>query len=267
MPQYSIAQFTALNASPVDYLHAVARAGSDFVSLMVNAPGKGTAIPLVNNDNLAEVAQVLADTGLKVANVECFMLTPNTDVAAFEPALARGAQLSAIGATVLVYDTEEARVQANLAAFCQLAGQHNLRASLEFLAMSPRWNTIIDAAALIADCNLPNLGIGVDILHLIRSGGTAADVARLPAELIHYAQLCDSNDLRSGIDYAEEAAANRLLPGEGVFPTTAFLQALPEGTLVEIEVPQTPPRPAAAHIAACLNAMKAAVARAELTWA
>lgn len=267
MPQYSIAQFTALNASPVDYLRAVAQAGSDFVSLMMNAPGTDNAIPVVSNDNLAEVRQVLSDTGLKVAKVECFMLTPNTDVAAFEPALARGAQLSATGATVLVYDTDEARVKANLAAFYELAGRHNLRVSLEFLAMSPRWNTIVDAAALITGCNLPNLGIGVDILHLIRSGGSVEDIARVPAELIHYAQLCDSNELRSGIDYAEEAAANRLLPGDGVFPITAFLQALPEGTLLEIEVPQTPPKPAVAHIAACLNAMKAAVARAELAWA
>ncbi len=38
------------------------------------------------------------------------------------------------------------------------------------------------------------------------------------------------------------------------------------GTLIEIEVPQTPPKPAEAHIAACLKAMKAAVASAELTW-
>ncbi|MCB1686863.1 MAG: TIM barrel protein [Halioglobus sp.] len=267
MVQYSIAQFTALNASPVDYIHAVAGAGSDRVSLLVNSPGRSASVPIVSDTNLAEVLQALEETGLGTGNVECFMLTPDTDVAAYEPALVRGARLGALGATVLIYDTDEARARKNLTTFFSLATQHGLRVSLEFLAMTPRWNNLIDAAALIRSCDLAGLGLGVDILHLIRSGGAPEDMAHIPAELIHYVQVCDSTDLRSGIDYAEEAAANRLMPGEGLFPITDFLQSLPAETLIEIEVPQTPPKPAAVHIADCLQAMRQAVANAQLFWA
>ena len=50
-------------------------------------------------------------------------------------------------------------------------------------------------AGLVARAAHPNLAIGIDILHLVRSGGSPADVAALDRGLIGYAQLCDGESL------------------------------------------------------------------------
>ena len=60
----------------------------------------------------------------------------------------------------------------------------------------------------------------------------------MPAELFGYAQICDGPDLVARADYWDEVF-ERMVPGEGVFPLAAFLDALPATTPVDVEVPST----------------------------
>ncbi len=69
-------------------------------------------------------------------------------------------------------------------------------------------------------------------------------------------QICDSVDPGASQDYAAEAAANRLAPGEGTFPIRAFLQSLPSTATLEIEVPQPPDRPAMDRVKAIVAASR-----------
>jgi sugar phosphate isomerase/epimerase len=111
------------------------------------------------------------------------------------------------------------------------------------MPLAPRWKTLHEAVALVTAAGQPNLALGVDLLHLLRSGGTPAEVADLDPALVGHAQLCDGASLAVGEDYVQEASASRLAPGRGVFPVRDFVRALPPGTPLELEVPQPPDRP------------------------
>jgi sugar phosphate isomerase/epimerase len=92
------------------------------------------------------------------------------------------------------------------------------------------------AAWFVDQVGRPNVGIGVDALHLIRSGGTPADVARLDGRYLSNAQICDGHGLHRASDYMTEAR-NRELPGAGDFPLRTLLSALPATIPLELEVP------------------------------
>jgi sugar phosphate isomerase/epimerase len=86
-------------------------------------------------------------------------------------------------------------------------------------------------------------GVLVDALHLVRSGGTAAQVGVYAAEfpeMFPYVQICDAPLLspRGGVaQVRDEAVHRRLLPGEGELPLLPLLAALPAGIPLCIETP------------------------------
>lgn len=240
MSSLGIGQLTAIELDPTDYVAVAAEAGLEAVSLFINPMGSIEGSCLTGSDNCAAVKQQLRATGLRVANVECFPIVPGLDVESYSATLDIGAELGASSATMLLYDPDETRVIDSLSRMCELCDQRGMNVGIEFMPLAAGWTTIGQTAELIASVGQSNLGMGIDLLHLIRSGGTPADVAATPPGLIHYAQLCDSNSLAVTNDYVEEASAVRLAPGEGKFPTLEFLQALPAGTPLELEVPQPP---------------------------
>jgi sugar phosphate isomerase/epimerase len=264
MVDLSLGQFTAIEVDPVRYIAIAASAGCQKVSLLTCSPSPQMPLPLVTRENFATVRKALDTTGLTVSNVECFMITPDTNVEVFRQALAMGKDLGAVGATTLLFDADERRVKAKLSQLCAMAGEYGLRTSIEFMPMTPGWHTIAETAALIKEIGHPNLGICVDLLHLIRSGGTPEDVTAIPKELIHCAQLCDSADIGAHRDYAMEASSSRLAPGEGRLPLLAFLRSLPATAALEIEVPQSQEHPAEERVKDIIDATRRQIALAGL---
>ena len=228
----------AIETDPVSFVAIAAETGCQEVSLFARQPSSSSSFPLLNHENNTTIGAALRDNGIRLANIESFLMTPVTDVQAFEADLALGAELGARGVGVQLFDDDESRVVANLAALCEQASRLGLRVSVEFMPFTPAWKTLPEMAGLIARLAQPNLTIGIDALHLVRSGGDPAEIAQLPPGLVGYAQLCDGADLTVTADYAEEAVGNRLAPGTGVFPLISFLQSLSAGTPLELEVPQ-----------------------------
>jgi sugar phosphate isomerase/epimerase len=140
--------------------------------------------------------------------------------------------------TVSGDDPDAARLAANLAALCELAGQYGLRVDLEFM----RWRhvgTLQQARSMVERAGSPNLAILVDALHLARSGGSPDDIRALPESMLRSVQLCDaSQDEPVGDDATIlEARTGRLPPGAGVLPLGDLLAALPAGTTLGVEMP------------------------------
>lgn len=112
----------------------------------------------------------------------------------------------------------------------------------------------------------PDFGIGVDCLHLVRSGATAEDVSRLDGRYFNNAQLCDGHGLHRSESYMDEAH-NREVPGKGDFPLTAILNALPASIPIEIEVPSSKYRNAGVsaidHIRGAVSCAQAVLAGLE----
>jgi sugar phosphate isomerase/epimerase len=248
MTNLGLGQLTAVEVGPLEYVDIAAASGCQFVSLFVRQPGPQAKFPLTTRDNCTAVSAKLRKSGVQVGSVECFMLVPNVDVEQYRPELQLGAELGAKGATALLYDNDEARTLRNLTRLCQIAAEVGLRINVEFMPLAPLGRNICDAAALVDKVGAPNLGLCVDLLHLIRSGGTPADVAAVDPQRIFCAQLCDSMDLSVTNDYVREAGVERLAPGDGKFPVQDFLRALPAQTLIELEVPQSPELPAAERV-------------------
>ena len=75
-------------------------------------------------------------------------------------------------------------------AFCEAAAPYGLTADLEFMP----WTYVPDLATAQQHRRArwqANAGILVDALHFDRSGSSIAELARVPADRLHYWQLCD----------------------------------------------------------------------------
>jgi sugar phosphate isomerase/epimerase len=80
----------------------------------------------------------------------------------------------------------------------------------------------------------------VDSLHLSRSGGTPADVARVEPGLMEYAQLCDAPAAIPDMERMRLEPGDRLLPGQGGLPLVELVRALPSEMPIAIEAPVKP---------------------------
>ncbi len=263
MRTLGVHHMTALETDPLSFVSLAAETGCQEVSVFTQQPGSNAKFPLVTRENLSAMQARLADTGIAVANVDAFIVAPGVDVAGFRPALELGAELGARGAVTIVYDPEESRVVETLGVLCELGAGLGLKIALEFMAFTPGWNTLPAAAELVKRVGQPNLALDIDVLHLARSGGCAADVEAVDPGLIAHAQLCDVADLAVTADYAEEAAGNRLAPGDGVFPLESFLRALPAATPLELEVPQPKDRPPLERVRHAVTAARRLIAALE----
>jgi sugar phosphate isomerase/epimerase len=126
----------------------------------------------------------------------------------------------AIGTLVVAGDVEGPlaqedfeRLQMSLRQAADEAGNAGIRLALEFQARAALPNNLQSAAALVADCGSPNLGICLDLFHYTTGPSKPEDLGHLSAENLFHVQLCDmAGPLR---ELATDA--DRILPGDGEF--------------------------------------------------
>ena len=95
-----------------------------------------------------------------------------------------------------------------------------------------------DALALVSLADRPyEVGVNVDLLHLMRSGATFDDLRAAPNAAILYAQICDA-PFEPNLSREVEASAQRCLIGEGDFDVAGFMAALPPHCQMSVEIPQ-----------------------------
>ena len=179
-------QLSAMDISPLELIEIAARCGYQQVSLFTNAPvvpiagqeGKFT-FPTVTPAMQGEVLARLAAHGLGVVNAEFFLMRPDVDLESYRPGLALGRELGARNAMTHIFEADPARAADILGQFCQIAAEEDMRVSIEFCQMTPGCKTIHAAKAFVDAVGAPNLGFGICPMHLVRSGGTPADIAAL----------------------------------------------------------------------------------------
>jgi sugar phosphate isomerase/epimerase len=232
-----------MDVGPLELIDIAAATGCEQVSLFTYStqavlPGQTSRLvfPLVTREMKRSVFERLAQMGVSVNGVEFFPLTADADVSQYIPALALGRELGAVRAMTHIHDIDRARAVERLGTLSDLARAEGLTLGIEFTPLTLGCVSIHRAAWFVDQVGRSNVGIGVDALHLVRSGGTPADVAALDARYFCNAQMCDGHGLHTSSDYMIEAR-NRELPGAGDFPLAALLQALPAVTAIEVEVP------------------------------
>jgi sugar phosphate isomerase/epimerase len=235
----SLAHLTVLDADPVALIDAAAAGGFDAVGLRIVPPlPSDRIVPVVGDLPLQRcIKERIAVTGIPILDIEAIWLSPETDVAALQPALDVGADLGARYVLVIAYDFERARLIDTFARFCALAHARGLRAMLEFIPYTAVM-TLADAHALLAAAAPADAGLLVDALHLSRSGGAPADIAGYDPALFSYVHLCDApREPPPAEGLRLEARGDRLYPGEGGLWLPEFLAAFPPGTPVAVEAP------------------------------
>lgn len=119
---------------------------------------------------------------------------------------------------------------------CEMGKEWGLIMGLEFLGMRKGINNPISAYEIVKEANCENGGVIVDVFHLLKGGGTPADLLSLPGEgiaLVHF------NDISPDKALEEQSDADRVLPGEGKAPLKeliANLKKIGYGGWLSIEI-------------------------------
>lgn len=239
-PTLSLSPLTILDTAPPDQVDAAAAAGFDAVGIRVAPAADERVWPMLGDTPvLRETLTRAAGAGIEVLDVELVMLRPDLDRDAARAVLDAGHRLGARFVLTLGYDADEARLTDHFAWLCEQAAERGLRPGLEFMKYSPV-QTLAAAVRIVQGAGHPAGAVLVDALHLRRSGGSPADLATVPADLLPYGQLCDGPlDPVWPPDEAArvESRTGRLLPGDGEFPLVELLRALPAGGALSVEAP------------------------------
>jgi sugar phosphate isomerase/epimerase len=258
-----------MDLSPLDLIGAAAATGFDHVSLFTNNPAVPLdghedkfVFPKVTEATKRDVIDRLDAHGLHVVNAEFFLMRPDIDLATYVPGLALGRELGARHAVTHIFETDPSRAADILGAFCDLAAAQDLTVAIEFCQMTPGCKSIERATWFVDQVGRGNLGFGICPMHLMRSGGTAADVAARADRYVLFGQVNDGRGTHVSSAYFDEVH-DRELPGNGDFPLSDILAALPAGAPLEVKIPRDSRikagQPAQAHIAAAYARTRAIV--------
>ncbi|NGN42994.1 sugar phosphate isomerase/epimerase [Mesorhizobium sp. CGMCC 1.15528] len=236
----SLAHLTALSLTPPELIRVAAETGYQAVGLRLVAVTPETpSYPLMDDPmGLRETRAALADTGIRILDVEFLRLEPTTEPAKFLPVLETAAELGASQVLLAAYDPDESRLVHNVAALADLAHPLGLTVNLEFYP----WTVVsclADAERVVAASDAANAGILVDALHLARSSTTLAELRASPANRYNYLHLCDASADHPGSleGLLLAARAERLAPGDGGLDLAGFLSAMPADLPIGLEVP------------------------------
>ena len=231
-----------LGGTPAENIDAAAAAGFGAVGLRICARRPGdpyTGDPILGNADAARSLRARAAArGVRVSNVSAYQFYPDVGWDDVAPVIDAAATLDAPIIVVNGFDPELARFTGLFAKYCAAAKDAGIRIALEFLPYSGV-RTIDEAMRVVMDSGASNAGLLMDALHLDRSGGSVADIARIPADRIAFAQLCDARQWtgpRTNERLLTEARTARLPAGAGDLPLFDFLDALPARTEIEYEV-------------------------------
>jgi sugar phosphate isomerase/epimerase len=236
-----LAALTVLELPHHEQVTVAAQAGYTHVGLRL-VPVAGQ--PYEHAVDMAAIRARLADTGVRVLDVEVFRLAAQTAVAQFEPAVAAAAELGAAHILVHGADAEEARLVESFGRLCDLAARHGLVANLEPMP----WvdvSSVAKALRILRGAGRANSGLLVDAIHFFRAGDRLDQLSAVPRQHLHYAQFCDARHERPADmqELIRQARADRLMPGEGGLDLAGLVRALPAGLPLSVEIPYAKPMP------------------------
>lgn len=236
-------QLTAMDVSPLELIEIAASCGYGTVSLFTHAPHVPIAgqegkfvFPTVSPAMAREVRERLDAHGLAMINAEFFLLKNDADLVSYRQGLALGRELGARHAISHIFEPDAARAVDLIGKFCDLAAAEDMIVALEFCPMTPGCKAMAQAAWFVEQAARPNLGFGICPMHLVRSGGTPAQIEALDPAILLYGQLNDGHGLHQSAAYFDEVH-DRLLPGNGDFPLADILRVLPADGPIEVKCP------------------------------
>lgn len=187
-----------------------------------------------NGRTYADLRRYLADAGQTLVELEFLAdwhasgdrraVSDKARAELFVAAEALGARHIKVMPPFLPDDPAGSALSEQFAALCEEARLHGCAIGLEMLPFSTLPN-LANALDMVAQADAPNGGLLIDIWHVIRSGGTVDEVAKVPGRFIISVELCDAT-LRMQGSIMEDTMRHRRLCGEGEFDVPGFIAAL-----------------------------------------
>jgi sugar phosphate isomerase/epimerase len=231
--QFSLAHLTAINCPPPELTYMAARCGYDFVSLRfipLHTAGEPEYLP-TDQVMLRRTKAAMAETGVRMLDVELARILPDVDLTAYLPALEAAAELGARHVISSAWTTDRSDFNYLVDCFgrlCDMARPLGLTVDLEFPIIS-RLNTLADTAAVVRAAGRPNGGVMVDMLYMYFPGTPVEELDAIPREWFHMAHICDAPKevptTREGLVHIMRDA--RLYVGEGAIDIHAILDRMP----------------------------------------
>ena len=239
-PKFSLAHLTVLGCAPPEATYIAAAAAYDFVGfriILLGLPGEPDYALARNPEMLRKTKKALAETGLKVHDVELARIADDVDVKSYGPALETAGELGARYVIASIWTRRRNYALESLGELCDLAKAAGLNVSLEFLTWTPLAN-LQQAVETCRAVKRDNCGLLIDTLHFQRSRVALEELDALPAEIFHFAHVCDAGKEIPSADedliYAAREA--RLDPGQGEIDLASILARLPN-VAYSLEIP------------------------------
>jgi sugar phosphate isomerase/epimerase len=239
--QFSLAHLTALECSPPELIRVAADVGYDFVGLRtmpLGLPGEPRYEMAADRRLFRETKAALAETGVRLLDIELARIVAGHDPRSYLPALEAGATLGARHVLTSIWTPDRSFAIDSFGALCELARPLGLIVNLEFVAWAS-CSTLSGAVDVVRAAACSNAGIMIDTFHFHQSGDRVHDLDSLPPHWFHYAHVSD--DAGKAADSLEDCKRRgrdeRLFPGEGIIDISGILDHLPDTVVCAIELP------------------------------
>lgn len=239
--EYSLAHLSMIAVPPARLAEVAAGAGFDWFSLRLT-PSPSTGVDhghLGDERALDALRRRIDDSGARLLDLEVIRMKSPESVAEAAPLLEAAQALGARYVIATVEDADPVRRVETLAAVADAAARHDTAIALEFMMFTAS-RTLLDAIDIVRSAGASNVVVLPDVLHVVRSGGTLAQLADTDPALLPYAQICGATGAGPAPDpdaARAEGVRARLLPDEGDLPVREFVAALPASTILAVEAP------------------------------
>jgi sugar phosphate isomerase/epimerase len=229
--RFSLAHLTVLGCAPPEMTYIAARAGYDFVSyrlITMHLPGEPDYDLTQNKAMFRQTRNALAQTGLKVHDVELARIQDGVHVKSYEPALETAAELGAKQVITSIWTAERNYAIDSLGELCEMGAKLGLSMNLEFVTWANVSN-LAEAAAICRSVSRDNCGLLIDVLHFHRSRVRLTALDAVPREWLRFTHVCDAPkeipSTKEGLIHT--AREERLYPGEGAIDIAGIVNRLP----------------------------------------
>ena len=137
--EYSLAHLTVQPCTPPEMVKIAIKTGYQYVSLrMKSLAAHDLVYPLMDNrEMMRETKRIMADTGIRVHDIEIVCIDPATEPETYTPFFEAGGELNARSVITLITDPNCNRATERFSRLCELAEPYGLNLDLEFVADSP----------------------------------------------------------------------------------------------------------------------------------
>jgi sugar phosphate isomerase/epimerase len=230
--EFSLAHLTALGCPPPEMTYIAAMAGYDYVSIRlirIGTSGEPVYDLAENKEMMKHTKRALADTGIRILDIELARIVEGVDLNKYQPAMAIAAELGCKHMLSSIWTPDRSYYIEKFGELCDLAKSFSLTVELEFVPIA----SVFDLAGtvdVLRAVNRENAGILIDMHHFHRSREKIEDLKMLPREWFHMVHLCDApaeipTDRTEMTRILREA---RSYVGEGGIDVANILNEMPE---------------------------------------